>query len=142
MHWTFAKADLIRVCPFATKFISGEPNTPPDIRRRMGCHTICKQRRWDYPIYDRLWNGSQIDKQPFPVGRFQTSERVCFSVIIRSFLSGRITTFSLLIMLPAFECKNPVLEYDFGHQSSTAFLFRCLHEKVYFSFLALYREKY
>ena len=50
-----------------------EPNTPPDIRRRMGCHTICKQRRWDYPIYDRLWNGSQIDKQPFPVGRFQTS---------------------------------------------------------------------
>ena len=66
----------------------------------------------------------------------------CFSDIIRSFLSGRITTFSLSIMLPAFECKNPVLEYDFGHQSSTAFLFSCLHETVYFSFLALYIEKY
>ena len=79
LHWTFATALLIRACPCVTKNVSGEPNTPPDIRRRESCHIICKQRQWICPVYDGLWNGSQMDKTASLVGSFQTSIHGRFS---------------------------------------------------------------
>lgn len=103
-----------------------------------------------------------MDKTTFLVGRVQTSIHGRFStdkrerkellpvIVSRGLRIGLLLRHYPFIsqwsdydfFLVDYVAAITVLECGFHLSGYLAFLFRCFHEKVYFSFLALYIEKY
>lgn len=62
IHIYLPFAKLIQLACCTARQQSGEPNTPNDVCRREDCHSICKQRRYDYPILGCSDSAEQMSK--------------------------------------------------------------------------------